>query len=840
MRRGVTDNVLSLAQTRLLGYGDLSSPEDRRAYYDAAHYIKEVRAARKKDKVGMNPVFVGQLQEATDLGINPSEVGCNVGCGCPEVGFSLNPIKAVSKAASGIFRTAKKMPVLKQGIRVADKILHSKLAGTIQKIASNPVVSTFAGPVALPVAFGMAAAKGGAKGALAHARAELKNPVRGVVIKAVAIAFPPVAPAAVALETANRVLDAVESKNAAEAAKAVAQIAATYALGELGDSSALKGLEYLKKAKEIRANIPKGILTPAGNPRPLVCGAKSEEARGLWLKTHIFKDGPFMCATVYSVANGDAEVFNIRVDTRPIAAAIARYHDRLHGKGAVVSGTMFENLQKLTAKLGRGKLANEAFAVSKNLAVKAKCKSQSPSRPVSDVALAAFASARKGVDAVDRNKKMTAALTATSDDLKKYMSLKSVLMKLTPAQRAEKMRDPSIKNVVLKGIGSKYTLASFVKSGGPQKAAVLKKNATNASKQFSTLARAAKSSDPRVRSDAQTMSKIVNITATARQKTKNASANLKGGIPGLVIDSRGRIRKGTFKRSTPGKGQLAQVILAKAGIQTGLFTKVSGTSPFDVGGDRPIESVEGCPEDLAVARLRLLNAKYGTRARMARGGLPFVSGPHTDITPELLEFSYPGVKDGFTDGISGTNKARSRAARLIRLKSRIQQIRALAKVSGLAPDIFGAVKKPVRRPVRKPPPRKPPPKKKPIKRPVLKAVAKLPPAKRAAIAKKALAKMPVAKRAAVVKRTLQARAATPVPNYPGYESVPVPMTPQEDTQESYYESESSYGDYATPPESEYSDEESMDEINPDENDSIDEDTYVEDNYEPEEYASDAY
>jgi hypothetical protein len=321
-------------------------------------YSDELKSRKFLNRFGISGASMFEHEDTTstvaeELGIEEDEVGCS-SCDGDCVGFSLpNPIKAISKAASGTFRTAKRLPVTGDAIRVADKVLKSKVANTIQKIASNPVVSTVLGNVALPVAFGIAAAKGGAKGALAHARKELKNPVRGAAIKAVAVIFPPTAPAAAGLEAVNRVLDAAESGDEVAAAKATAQIAATYALGELKDPGALKAIEYFNKAKAMRKNIPKGALTPEGHPRISVCGARSEEARGVWLKMHFYMDGPFMKATVYTVTGGDAEVFNLSVDTRPIAAKIAELHKKLHGEVAV-SGSLFANLTKAVKKVGKG------------------------------------------------------------------------------------------------------------------------------------------------------------------------------------------------------------------------------------------------------------------------------------------------------------------------------------------------------------------------------------------------------------------------------------------------------------------------------------------------------
>lgn len=675
------------------------------------------------------PPFVGEV-EMSELGLSPEEVGLtfvgcrgDVGCGCaPGVGFSIpNPFKAVKKAAEGTVRSIKRTGVYK----TAKKVLHGSVVDTIQKVASNPFVSTFGAPVALPLSFTIATAKGGAKGALEHARMELKNPVRGLVVKAAAVVFPPVAPAAVALEATNRILDAVENGKPEDAVKATAQIAATYALGELGNADALRGMEYLKKAKEMRKNIPRGPLTPAGHPRIEVCGARSEESRGVWLKTHFYMDGPYMKATVYTVTGGDAEVFNLSVDTRPIAAAVAKYHGKLHGDSTKVSGTMFQNLTNVVKKVGKGKLTNEVFSVSKALAGKAKCKAMTPNVPVSDVALAAFAAARKGVDAVDSNAKMQHALKDVSVKLKKYVAVRNVLGKMLPDAKKKAMQNPAVRNAILQGIGAKFAAARFVVNGGPERVKVLKANAMKASAQFAALSRASKSTDPAVREDAQTMSKVVTLAAKARAKTNNVVQNAKGGTPGLVIDPRGRIRKGSFTKRTPGKNDLTQVMLTRGGVQTGMFDKVGKSS---------------VPHYSKALRRRIMTCRADCEAGLG------VSGT-----------------DPFDIGVSEEPVA------LIGCIGRATFIGAVRR--GMTPP-------PRRAPARRaaPPPKRPLPVRNRLpapRNPVLNAVSKLPVQKRVAAAKKIASRLSPAQRTALQKRIAMKKAAmgyqSGSPNPPQYE-----------------------------------------------------------------------
>lgn len=551
-------------------------------------------------RVGCDSVMAGQLAEAADLGLDPSEVGCS----CQKVsgddtesdfwdttgdeedlflieGF--NPFKSIGRLTKKVTRAVKSVPVLGAPFKAADSVLHSTVVRKLQHTLANPWISTAFGPVAITGNLLLSTAKEGPEGALRVAKDELKNPVRQAAIKAVAVVFPPAAPAAAMYEAANRVVQAVDHKDPAEAVKAVAQIAATQALAETGDADAIKGLDMLKKAKAAYDKLPKLPSTPTLIPRTEVCGAKSEEGRGVWLKTHTYMDGPYMCMTIYSVANADTEVVNLKVDMRPIIKQVAQYHKMLHaaqGKPAHVGG-LFDSLQKVATNLGRAKLAQQAFTATQTIAAKARCQVQTPKVPVSDLALTAYAAARKGVDAVDMNAKLKQGMEEAATHVSNYIDLKNRMKKLAPPAKAAMLKDPSVRQTILKGIGAKFSIANFVKQGGTERAKAIRANATQAAKQFAHLSASLQSPDPKVRSDAQTMAKVVSIAAKTRAKTQQTVQKHQAGQAGLVFDSKGRkLHRGLrFHKSTPKKGQATQVFVPEKGpIQTGVFQKVAGAS----------------------------------------------------------------------------------------------------------------------------------------------------------------------------------------------------------------------------------------------------------------------
>jgi hypothetical protein len=181
----------------------------------------------------------------------------------------------VSGAAHGIskgVKAVKKVPVLGLPLKAADKVLHSGAAAVLQKVLENPVISTAFGPVTISYEMALAGAKDGPAGLTRIAKLELKNPVRQAAMKAAAVVFPPLAPAAASYAAAAKVVDLTKSKNPAEALKAAAQIAATQALADNGDPGAIKGLEFINKAKSAMSNSPlssaKALITAAHGITP--------------------------------------------------------------------------------------------------------------------------------------------------------------------------------------------------------------------------------------------------------------------------------------------------------------------------------------------------------------------------------------------------------------------------------------------------------------------------------------------------------------------------------------------------------------------------------------------
>lgn len=164
--------------------------------------------------------------------------------------------RTIDHATRSVSRAVKSIPVVGNVVHATEDVLKGPIGTTIHSVLANPIVQTAFGPVTLPYQLAIAGASGGVQGATDDAKAALRNPVRRAAVKAVALVFPPALPAAAALEAANHALDAVESGDPVQIAKAAAQLGATEALAGEGDSDARRALELVNQAKAARTYVP--------------------------------------------------------------------------------------------------------------------------------------------------------------------------------------------------------------------------------------------------------------------------------------------------------------------------------------------------------------------------------------------------------------------------------------------------------------------------------------------------------------------------------------------------------------------------------------------------------
>lgn len=178
---------------------------------------------------------------------------------------------------------------------------------------------------------------------------------------------------------------------------------------------------------------------PRCNSIGCVVGAEElAQNASVWVKARFYQEGPFLCATVYSVAAGEPEVFTMKVDVRPIARAIMRQHTAMHAQETAESqvrggvtvgfslGKIWRGAKKAASSVAKGKLVKGVVAVTKTIAKGAKTVVQSKALGVVAAGLAAFPlTAPLGVPTLAAYAAANATLTAVDAGRKTVQTAKA-------------------------------------------------------------------------------------------------------------------------------------------------------------------------------------------------------------------------------------------------------------------------------------------------------------------------------------------------------------------------------------------------------------------------------
>jgi hypothetical protein len=171
----------------------------------------------------------------------------------------------------------------------------------------------------------------------------------------------------------------------------------------------------------------------------------------VWVKTRFWRDGPYLKATVYSVAAGEPRVVELSVDLRPIARAVMRVHAALHSKAGLDAavrgkplvgwslGKMWKGVKKTAQKIGRSKLVKGVVSVTKAVAQGAKAVVKSKvfggvlavasvfplTAPFAAPALGAYAAANAAVKGVEVGKKVITTASSLASTITRGKRLAS-------------------------------------------------------------------------------------------------------------------------------------------------------------------------------------------------------------------------------------------------------------------------------------------------------------------------------------------------------------------------------------------------------------------------------
>lgn len=429
---------------------------------------------------------------------------------------------------------------------------------------------------------------------------------------------------------------------------------------------------------------------PRCNTVGCIVGAEAlAETSGVWLKTRFHRDGHFMCATVYSVSAGEPEVFQLKIDMRPIARELMRLHTAMHAQDAAQAtvrgemhvgfslGSVWKSAKKAASSVAKSKLVKGVVKVTKAVAKGAKAVVKSKAvgvvaaglaafpltAPIGVAALGAYGAANAALTAVEAGRKVvstakqattvvkqgaTAAKAVTSAKKTTATAIKTAAASMTPAQKAAAVvKTKAAANIQLNAKGKVAVVTALAKAPAAKKPAVAKavaaKLKTAAAVKASTAlakalppkagkavvastklqvaaapviakakATAAKLAQPGVKArltdiltrgvkneaaikkvvqganagslDAKKSAAVLNLVARNRARIQAMSQANAGGMPGLLITSRGQIRRGKWRVSPIGQGAGDAGALLYTGpgqLERGAFATVSGLLPSD-------------------------------------------------------------------------------------------------------------------------------------------------------------------------------------------------------------------------------------------------------------------
>lgn len=292
----------------------------------------------------------------------------------------------------------------------------------------------------------------------------------------------------------------------------------------------------------------------------------SASGRGYWVKTHFFREGDFLCATTYLVANGEPEILHFKVDLKRALALVVRYHQQLHGSlpasddyhvsGCVgcdifnthvggIFGSIYNAAKKVATSSIVKKVTGGVRSVIRSKALGAAVAATAVVfPPVGVPAVAGYAAANAAIIAIEKGGAVAKEVKGLLKKAKAKPALKkSILAKVKSPAVIKALKDASTAKKVVKGV---------------QQAA-------------------AAHTDPRKRADAQATLKVLELTAKNRAKLKEIAAKSPSSVTGLVVDNKGQVMHGKFVEAHQANGAIPHLFLAAKGQTTrGYFQKVSG------------------------------------------------------------------------------------------------------------------------------------------------------------------------------------------------------------------------------------------------------------------------
>lgn len=372
-------------------------------------------------------------------------------------------------------------------------------------------------------------------------------------------------------------------------------------------------MSHLLQPAKTNALVRRGRATWT-KPAPVVVKPEAEMlaqpgVSGIWLRTYLRREGTYWIATTYVVDRGNVELFTVKVNVRPIMERMLKVHkarvrklppghrarSRIRklprGHRARVSGDEigFGFSLKAVAKgawnAGKSKVVKAAYNTSKSV-VKSRITQGVVAAtavvypPVGVPAAAALATANTALNYVEQGKKVADEAARVAGRLKSGQALKQELVRYGKKYGEQALKSYVNQNPQLKmglKLAANFKAEVSTKLAPPQRRAQLKSTMINYRRGKAFLQRvsnAARFGKGQVRIDAQKMARVVAIAAANRRRIASLTTEIEGGIPGILIDDRGRMIRGNFALSVTGSVQTPDVLVTPGGAKTGQYHRV--------------------------------------------------------------------------------------------------------------------------------------------------------------------------------------------------------------------------------------------------------------------------
>lgn len=312
--------------------------------------------------------------------------------------------------------------------------------------------------------------------------------------------------------------------------------------------------------------------------------------QGVWLKTHIVRRGTYLVATTYIVSDGNLEVLKIQLDVKPIMRRLVRLHQQMHAADAVsghdVVGFGFKSMGGLAKKAwgaGKSKLAKKVYSTSKGI-IRSKVTAGVVAAtavafpPVGAPAAAALATANVALNYVEQGQKVAREAQAIAERLKQGDGLKKTLTHYGQKYGRQALSsyvqgNPQLKANLSMAMQFKAKVSAALTP--PRKAELASTMAKyRKGKAFlQAVSRQARYGKGQRQVEARKMATIVRIAADNRARIRAVATGMQGGLPGILIDRRGRIITGRFM-ARPTTTGIPDIFITADGMKPGRYRKV--------------------------------------------------------------------------------------------------------------------------------------------------------------------------------------------------------------------------------------------------------------------------